>query len=519
MPLMKDKKPILYILGIPGQFYTAQALSRQFGHPVVGLTNYARVEEKLTPETRAIFSDIISFPDFYFSQKSRLDSMAREDRDKQIHTLEKKIGIENNAMLVHYDRALRWMSDHDRVRIFQLATLEFANDVLTRLQPAFVIDGVATYLQLVLRSGCRKNDIPCLLTQNSRLNGHFNMLHDNGHHVGMQQVFDELQKGHFNAINADEKEAADKLFYEFVDRPKRPAYAEKNSVLKPDFRKLLRKISYTLAPDQLFPSEGVRKLDRAMNYEAIPLLSLQNGLRGKVRRFEQKIKRVFEDNPELNRPFIYLPLHYTPEVSDMYFGTDYDHHAGFVSQLAKHIPSYCQLYVKEHTSMLGRRPTSFYEELNALCNVRMISPAVDTFTLARESVAVATVTGTAGWEAHLLGKPVIALGNVFYNFLPNVFHSVINPGFEAALKQYLERFKDDETARLNAFRAFYVTCCKGTKGDIGPDITFNQVHDNAAMFAKSMHGHIQKWHSIIGGTFPADLVDVPTTEKKRAQIA
>ena len=61
------------------------------------------------------------------------------------------------------------------------------------------------------------------------------------------------------------------------------------------------------------------------------------------------------------------------------------------------------------------RPRGFYEALRSIPQVRLLSPNESTHQLVMNSALVCTITGTIGWEALLLKKPVIAFGNVFYN--------------------------------------------------------------------------------------------------------
>ncbi|MCF8495399.1 MAG: hypothetical protein K9G62_01890 [Alphaproteobacteria bacterium] len=507
-------KPILYVLGVPGQVHLARALKERFGRPVIGLTANARTDAGLTPETRACFSEILSLPDFYLKRRNKYTAMSRAALDDRQHALEEKFEIKNAVLDVHYDRALRWCGDYAKARHWHLATLEFIEKVLERHDPAFAIDGVAHILQISLRSALRKKNIPYLLTQNSRLNGHFNVLHENGHHVGFMETFTELEKGNSAIVKAQIVTEADEAFDRFMNRPRRPAYAEKNAVAGLRWDKLKDQLSNVRL--RFNPSEEIAQVDRFLQYEADPVRSLLSGLRSQWRRMEIALTKVFDETPDLGIPYIYLPLHYAPEVSDMYFGAAYDHHAGFVTQFAKHIPSHMQVYVKEHTSMLGRRPAGFYRELNALYNVKMIAPGVNTFDLIRNAQAVATATGTAGWEAYLLGKPVIAMGDVFYNRLPGVYHARLDENFKPGLDKFLKDFTGPEQSRRNAFRAFYATSCPGTKGDIGPDITVEQAEGNAALFVEGLEKCIKEWGHTMEGAFPADMRDVPKSRKKRA---
>lgn len=113
-------------------------------------------------------------------------------------------------------------------------------------------------------------------------------------------------------------------------------------------------------------------------------------------------------------PYILFPLHLNPEASTMIFAPNFVNQLAVVEALAKNIPMTHKLYVKEHPTMLGRRPRGFYEEINRFPNVRLISAGEDNFRLIRHADLVAVITGTAGWEAIVMGRPVITFGDCFY---------------------------------------------------------------------------------------------------------
>ena len=53
--------------------------------------------------------------------------------------------------------------------------------------------------------------------------------------------------------------------------------------------------------------------------------------------------------------------------------------------------------------------------------MRYLPIGVPTLELIAKSRAVATITGTAGWEALQMGKPVICFGYAWYRSFPGVF--------------------------------------------------------------------------------------------------
>ena len=47
--------------------------------------------------------------------------------------------------------------------------------------------------------------------------------------------------------------------------------------------------------------------------------------------------------------------------------------------------------------------------------------SVDSFKSLQNARVAATITGTLGWEAHILGKPVLVFGDVWYDGLSNIY--------------------------------------------------------------------------------------------------
>jgi hypothetical protein len=121
--------------------------------------------------------------------------------------------------------------------------------------------------------------------------------------------------------------------------------------------------------------------------------------------------------PRDDEPFVYFPLHLNPEAATMVRAPGFVDQAAVIDLLAKNIPLSHKLYVKEHPKMIGRRPKGFYARLCRNVNVRLINPLADSMELSRRADLVAVITGTAGWEAVLMGRPVLTLGESFFSHL------------------------------------------------------------------------------------------------------
>ena len=74
----------------------------------------------------------------------------------------------------------------------------------------------------------------------------------------------------------------------------------------------------------------------------------------------------------------------------------------------------------KHPSATALQPLSFYRELAAMPNVELVAPGLNAKLLARKAIGVICLTSTLGFEAALLNKPVISMGDVLYGYFPNV---------------------------------------------------------------------------------------------------
>lgn len=126
--------------------------------------------------------------------------------------------------------------------------------------------------------------------------------------------------------------------------------------------------------------------------------------------------------PDLAVPFIYLPLHFQPEASTVPLGGGYADQVLIAQMLHATLPEGVWIYVKEHPHESGtqKRNVDFYRDFLAIPRVRLIPTTFDTFTLREHCRAVATVTGTAGFEGLFRGKPVLLFGHCFFQYARGV---------------------------------------------------------------------------------------------------
>ncbi len=133
--------------------------------------------------------------------------------------------------------------------------------------------------------------------------------------------------------------------------------------------------------------------------------NLRKAMNGNMKEFSNEVG---------DREYLYFPLHVDPEASTMVLADMFTDQMAVIESIAKSMPVGTQLIVKEHIPCVGKRPKGFYNRINSMPDVKIVSPFMDNFKLIKNSKLVCTITGTAGWESMLLGKPPLVIGNVHY---------------------------------------------------------------------------------------------------------
>jgi hypothetical protein len=153
------------------------------------------------------------------------------------------------------------------------------------------------------------------------------------------------------------------------------------------------------------------------------------------------------------QPFVYLPLQVDPETNFQGRSPEYLYqHAAAVS-ISRDLPAGVRLAIKEHLPAIGRRPDRFYDQLRDLKNVVLLDIRESGLDAVKHARAVVTISGSAGQEAGVLGKPVITFGrHNLYNCLPHVQVITDEAQIGPALASALGPDFDSETAAREGAR-------------------------------------------------------------------
>lgn len=133
--------------------------------------------------------------------------------------------------------------------------------------------------------------------------------------------------------------------------------------------------------------------------------------------------------PDLTQEYVFVPLHYEPERTSNpdggYFYNVYD----MIVALRSFVPENIAIILKEHPSQFtkdlhgnrGRSPL-FYEAIASLPNIIFANIEIESNTLIRNSLFVATQTGTAALESAIIGRKGLIFGTPWFLGTPNLYN-------------------------------------------------------------------------------------------------
>ncbi len=144
----------------------------------------------------------------------------------------------------------------------------------------------------------------------------------------------------------------------------------------------------------------------------------------KTRMYRRKLyksKDFFED-PVEGEAYVYMPLHLIPESTTFSMAPFWINELTAIELVSKSLPAGWRLYVKEHQAMLGERGEDFYNKVKKIPNVRLVrfNYYNDPKPWMEKAKAVVTITGTAAYEAALLGKPSFVFADVPFSLIKGV---------------------------------------------------------------------------------------------------
>ncbi|OGG69219.1 hypothetical protein A3F27_01600 [Candidatus Kaiserbacteria bacterium RIFCSPHIGHO2_12_FULL_53_13] len=188
---------------------------------------------------------------------------------------------------------------------------------------------------------------------------------------------------------------------------------------------------------------------------------------------------ALERPADLKKPYVYVPIHYQPELTTSPQGSVYVDQILMMKTLSAALPVDWELYIKEHPAQWmahGGNFTSYryrgiYEEMARLRNVRLVPVTTNTFTLIDNAKAIATATGTAAMEAILRGKNALIFGYPWFMHAPGMFRVSCVEDCRKAFARIMEEKRADEQDILNYLKVVEEVSFRGYTAGEGASVS------------------------------------------------
>lgn len=163
--------------------------------------------------------------------------------------------------------------------------------------------------------------------------------------------------------------------------------------------------------------------------------------------------RAHECQADFEKPYIYIPLQYQPELTTSPLGGVYVDQLLAIKTIAAALPEGWELYVKEHPAQIGvhggnttpARYVGFYKSIAELPHVRLVPVNTNTFKLMDNAQTTSALTGTAAWESILRGKPAIVFGYPWFMSAPGIIRVDSVKSCREAFEKIVRGFKPQES--------------------------------------------------------------------------
>lgn len=173
-----------------------------------------------------------------------------------------------------------------------------------------------------------------------------------------------------------------------------------------------------------------------------------------------RLRRRYESlqvEPDLEQSYVFVTLHNQPESTSVPMGGLFGYQLLMIDILSRALPEGWLLYVKEHPAQLYSRPVSrkfrcptFYDDIVAYHNVRLVPALYASPELTQNARAVASANGSVCWEAVHRGVPSLVFGHAWFRHCEGVFHT---PDFARA-REALQRIAEGYRVDRDKLRAY-----------------------------------------------------------------
>jgi hypothetical protein len=215
--------------------------------------------------------------------------------------------------------------------------------------------------------------------------------------------------------------------WESLDNSQLSEYSDRTIAKAKSYRSKIMKNTPTIGSGISKCSESIgeqikKKLDRIVEYNVKVLPKIINWARhnvitpslGELYKFqylskEDSISFITENRGD----YIFLPLQYFRESRVTARSPAFYNQAYLIEYISRSLPTGYELVVKDHPEQVGRLPYGSVQTIRRYSTT--LAPDVSAHDVIENAAAIITINNTVGYEAIVHGKPVVTLGDAFYN--------------------------------------------------------------------------------------------------------
>jgi hypothetical protein len=209
-----------------------------------------------------------------------------------------------------------------------------------------------------------------------------------------------------------------------------------------------------------FSRRGREELDRLWftGCDDVPRLATRAMVtrhhRGLIRRAKKArawYEAHVEPRPTDRRDYVYFAASYQPERNSIPDAGRFHDEEASIALLETIVPENWEIWYKEHPTNFrppirtdNTRSVVLYEKLRAISpRLRFAAMDTDPFVLIDGARAVATTTGTSGWQATVRGVPAVVLGESWYSGCSEVLRVTGPADGRAAMARVVAGWRPD----------------------------------------------------------------------------
>lgn len=334
-----------------------------------------------------------------------------------------------------------------------LTSLNWLENIFNKYNvDAIIYEQFTTAPAFLLGEVAKKRGVKYFGLQQSRIPGRFEI------HEDKYSFIELVSKKYQELLTLNEID--EKQLYEVIN------YKKNIKSIEPSY---MKPASYYLESfSQILGSGFLKKTYFSIKNYKLCSYQISSPLTFSYYRLKNKIKKLLNSNyylrftrlPESEKYILY-PLQYHPEASTSVFAKNFDDELITIRNIAFNLPMDYILYVKEHKAALGIRDRQFYRQISAIPNVKLISHDRNTKDLILNSKGVITLTSTVGYEAVIMGKPVIVLGRVFYEQAYGVYRPKRWEDIFSIVKNKIDAFSCNEEKIYKFLLAYWLSTYDG----------------------------------------------------------